>query len=39
MSTVTAGTVPRNSFREVVLISAGHMMTHWYPGKIGRAHV
>ena len=32
MSTVTAGTVPRNSFREVVLISAGHMMTHWYPG-------
>lgn len=32
MSTVTADTLPRRSFREVALISAGHMMTHWYPG-------
>ena len=32
MSTVTAGTLQRGGFREVVLISAGHMMTHWYPG-------
>jgi MFS transporter, FSR family, fosmidomycin resistance protein len=31
MSTVTAGIAPRNTFREVWLISAGHMMTHWYP--------
>jgi len=31
MTTVTAGTAPRSSFREVWLISAGHMMTHWYP--------
>lgn len=31
MSTITAGTAPRTSFREVWLISAGHMMTHWYP--------
>jgi MFS transporter, FSR family, fosmidomycin resistance protein len=30
MSTITAGTAPR-TFREVWLISAGHMMTHWYP--------
>jgi MFS transporter, FSR family, fosmidomycin resistance protein len=32
MSTVIAGMAPRNTFREVWLISAGHMMTHWYPG-------
>jgi MFS transporter, FSR family, fosmidomycin resistance protein len=32
MSTVTAGVAPRSTFREVWLISAGHMMTHWYPG-------
>jgi len=31
MTTVTAETAPRSSFREVWLISAGHMMTHWYP--------
>jgi MFS transporter, FSR family, fosmidomycin resistance protein len=31
MSTITAGIAPRSSFREVWLISAGHMMTHWYP--------
>jgi MFS transporter, FSR family, fosmidomycin resistance protein len=31
MSTITAGTAPRSTFREVWLISAGHMMTHWYP--------
>jgi MFS family permease len=31
MTTVTAETAPRTSFREVWLISAGHMMTHWYP--------
>ncbi len=32
MSTITAGAAPRSTFREVWLISAGHMMTHWYPG-------
>lgn len=32
MSTVMAGIAPRSTFREVWLISAGHMMTHWYPG-------
>jgi MFS transporter, FSR family, fosmidomycin resistance protein len=31
MSTITAGVAPRSTFREVWLISAGHMMTHWYP--------
>ena len=31
MTTVTAETAHRNAFREVWLISAGHMMTHWYP--------
>jgi FSR family fosmidomycin resistance protein-like MFS transporter len=31
MSTITAGLAPRSTFREVWLISAGHMMTHWYP--------
>jgi MFS transporter, FSR family, fosmidomycin resistance protein len=31
MSTITVGTAPRSTFREVWLISAGHMMTHWYP--------
>jgi MFS transporter, FSR family, fosmidomycin resistance protein len=31
MSTITAGIAPRSTFREVWLISAGHMMTHWYP--------
>jgi MFS family permease len=32
MSTVaTATEAPRRSFREVWLIAAGHMMTHWYP--------
>ena len=31
MTTVAAETAPRNAFREVWLISAGHMMTHWYP--------
>jgi MFS family permease len=31
MSTITAGAAPRSTFREVWLISAGHMMTHWYP--------
>src|SRR5215831_8394716 len=31
MTTITAGTAPRGAFREVWLISAGHMMTHWYP--------
>jgi MFS transporter, FSR family, fosmidomycin resistance protein len=30
MTTITAET-PRESFRDVWLISAGHMMTHWYP--------
>lgn len=32
MSTITAGAAPRSTFRDVWLISAGHMMTHWYPG-------
>jgi MFS family permease len=31
MSTIAVGTAPRRTFREVWLISAGHMMTHWYP--------
>ena len=31
MTTVTAETAPESTFREVWLISAGHMMTHWYP--------
>jgi FSR family fosmidomycin resistance protein-like MFS transporter len=31
MTTITAETAPRSSFREVWLVSAGHMMTHWYP--------
>jgi MFS family permease len=31
MSMITAGVAPRSTFREVWLISAGHMMTHWYP--------
>ncbi len=31
MTTITAETALRSSFREVWLISAGHMMTHWYP--------
>ena len=31
MTTITAETASRSSFREVWLISAGHMMTHWYP--------
>jgi FSR family fosmidomycin resistance protein-like MFS transporter len=31
MSTVTVETPPQRSFREVWLITAGHMMTHWYP--------
>jgi MFS transporter, FSR family, fosmidomycin resistance protein len=31
MSTITAEVAPRSTFREVWLISAGHMMTHWYP--------
>ncbi len=31
MSTITAGAAPRSTFREVWLVSAGHMMTHWYP--------
>ena len=31
MTTITAGTAPRSTFREVWMISAGHMMTHWYP--------
>jgi MFS transporter, FSR family, fosmidomycin resistance protein len=31
MSTIMAGAAPRSTFREVWLISAGHMMTHWYP--------
>jgi FSR family fosmidomycin resistance protein-like MFS transporter len=33
MSTVAtlAETAPRSSLREVWVISAGHMMTHWYP--------
>jgi MFS family permease len=32
MTTVTAETAPRAAFADVWLISAGHMMTHWYPG-------
>src|SRR5215470_20420890 len=31
MTTVAAETAIRSAFREVWLISAGHMMTHWYP--------
>jgi len=31
MTTVTAETAPRTAFGDVWLISAGHMMTHWYP--------
>jgi len=31
MTTITAETAPRSAFRDVWLISAGHMMTHWYP--------
>jgi MFS family permease len=31
MTTITAETARQSSFREVWLISAGHMMTHWYP--------
>jgi MFS family permease len=31
MTTVAVETAPNNAFREVWLISAGHMMTHWYP--------
>lgn len=31
MSTITVGIARRSTFREVWLISAGHMMTHWYP--------
>ena len=31
MTTITAEAASRSSFREVWLISAGHMMTHWYP--------
>ena len=31
MTTVAAETAPRHAFRDVWLISAGHMMTHWYP--------
>lgn len=31
MSTITAGAPPLSTFREVWLVSAGHMMTHWYP--------
>jgi MFS transporter, FSR family, fosmidomycin resistance protein len=31
MTTITAETATHGSFREVWLISAGHMMTHWYP--------
>jgi len=31
MTTITAEPAPGNPFREVWLISAGHMMTHWYP--------
>jgi FSR family fosmidomycin resistance protein-like MFS transporter len=31
-SVATAGEAqPRSSFREVWLVTAGHMMTHWYP--------
>ena len=31
MTTVAAEASPPIAFREVWLISAGHMMTHWYP--------
>jgi FSR family fosmidomycin resistance protein-like MFS transporter len=31
MTTIAAETAPATAFREVWLISAGHMMTHWYP--------
>ena len=31
MATIAAEASPPNAFREVWLISAGHMMTHWYP--------
>jgi len=31
MTTVTAETAPRTAFGDVWLVSAGHMMTHWYP--------
>jgi MFS transporter, FSR family, fosmidomycin resistance protein len=31
MTTIAAEAPPENTFREVWLISAGHMMTHWYP--------
>jgi MFS transporter, FSR family, fosmidomycin resistance protein len=31
MTTITAETARETSFRDVWLISAGHMMTHWYP--------
>jgi MFS family permease len=31
MTTVAAEASPPTAFREVWLISAGHMMTHWYP--------
>jgi len=31
MTSITAEPAPSNPFREVWLISAGHMMTHWYP--------
>src|SRR5260370_4398841 len=31
MTAITAETARESSFREVWLISAGHMMTHWYP--------
>jgi MFS family permease len=31
MTTVTAEVMPARPFRAVWLISAGHMMTHWYP--------
>ena len=31
MTTVAADASPPIAFREVWLISAGHMMTHWYP--------
>ena len=34
MSSVAAAGAapPKSSFREVWLVTAGHMMTHWYPG-------
>lgn len=31
MTSITAESAPSTSFREVWLISAGHLMTHWYP--------